>query len=393
MKKRIFPIMIILLVAAIVIVGGLACVKAVYPRKYAEYVTKYSAEYGLSQSLVYAVIKCESGFDPKAKSSVPAIGLMQITSDTFDWAKTKAGDTREHVFEDLYQPELNIEYGCRILSYLKDEFSHQDVIISAYHAGWGTAKKWLSDPELGDKGEIDIEKIPYSTTKAYARRVNRVQKIYEWVYTPIDSQIFEPIVVEASLVWEIASSVEVSGPYADVVNEYIRLVESKGQYSEEFEYALDYGYSLNEIGYALYDINKDGTNELIIFSGYESNIVGIYGLKGGVPITLFEYGGNVVSLRLYEDENGKPIISYSYSRMDASRFSFHTIDESGDVKVLETLRYNSQYDDEKFTLEKDGVETEITHNEFIRILEKNGYDELNTNFFNLDFKPLLEYGE
>ena len=61
--------------------------------------------------------------------------------------------------------------------------------------------------------------------------------------------------------------------------------------------------------------------------------------------------------------------------------------------MLEMLRYNSQYDDEKFTLEKDGVETEITHNEFIRILEKNGYDELNTNFFKLDFKPISEYGE
>ena len=384
--------MIILLVAAIVIVGGLACVKFVYPRKYAEYVTKYSAEYGLSQSLVYAVIKCESGFDPKAKSSVPAIGLMQITSDTFDWAKTKAGDTREHVFEDLYEPELNIEYGCRILSYLKDEFSHQDVIISAYHAGWGTAKKWLSDPELGDKGEIDVEKIPYSSTKAYAQRVNRVQKIYEWVYGEIPYSAAEED--EANIIeWEIVSSVKLKGPYADVVNEYVRLVESKGQYSEEFEYALDYGYSLNEIEYALYDINKDGADELIVSSHGCEDIGGIYGLKNGTPVTLFEYYHINKHLRLLEDSDGNPVISYFDGWSNGNQTSFHMIDENGDAELLETLHWEYNDDNPKYALEKDGMKTEISEDELIKIIRKNGYAEGGMKFFNLDFKPITEYGE
>ena len=384
MKKRVFPVIIVILVAAIVIVGGLACLKVIYPLKYSAYVTKYSAEYGLSQSLVYAVIKCESGFDPQAKSDVPAIGLMQITSDTFDWAKAKAGDKREHVFEDLYDSELNIEYGCRILSYLKDEFSNQDVIIAAYHAGWGTATKWLDDPTLGDRGEIDIEKIPYPATKAYAKRVNKVQKVYEWVHG---------VSFEAGSVSSVVEIPSVSGPYADVVNEYILLMNDEDELKRRedamnLECGLTYTHPFRETRFALYDINKDGTDELIISSGG-----GIYTLKNGEVITLFGKVGEESPLRLLEDDNGNPVISDSDSYMNVRWYSFHTFDENGNVKLIEKLNKDNQLGNRRFTLEKDGAETEITEDEFEKILRKNLFDERKDRTFRLDYKPVSEYGK
>ena len=45
----------------------------------------------MPQSLVYAVIKAESDFDPEAESPVGALGLMQMMPETFDWMQTHIG--------------------------------------------------------------------------------------------------------------------------------------------------------------------------------------------------------------------------------------------------------------------------------------------------------------
>ena len=62
-----------------------------YPRKYGSIVKKEAKEYDLPQSLVYAVIKAESDFDPEAESPVGALGLMQMMPETFDWIQTDIG--------------------------------------------------------------------------------------------------------------------------------------------------------------------------------------------------------------------------------------------------------------------------------------------------------------
>ena len=47
-----------------------------YPTDYSEIVEQKSEEYGVPVSVVYAVIRTESGFDPNAESKVGARGLM-----------------------------------------------------------------------------------------------------------------------------------------------------------------------------------------------------------------------------------------------------------------------------------------------------------------------------
>ena len=56
------------------------------PLEYEEYVEKYASQYQVEPSLVYAVIFCESGYDPQAVSHAGSKGLMQISDDTAVWA-------------------------------------------------------------------------------------------------------------------------------------------------------------------------------------------------------------------------------------------------------------------------------------------------------------------
>lgn len=152
-----------------------------YPKKYEAFVSRYAQEYQVEESLVYAVIRCESSFRPDAVSSVGARGLMQIMEDTYDWAKSKLGESAEHSYEDLFDPALNIQYGTFILSLLLDEFEEPATALAAYHAGWGNVKKWLADRNYSSNG-VTLNEIPFPTTDGYVDDVLAAQKMYERLY-------------------------------------------------------------------------------------------------------------------------------------------------------------------------------------------------------------------
>ena len=73
-----------------------------------EIVEKYAEEHSVPKELVLAVIKTESKFKSDAVSSAGAIGLMQITPDTFTWLCQKNSDTANDI-NLLYTPEINIK--------------------------------------------------------------------------------------------------------------------------------------------------------------------------------------------------------------------------------------------------------------------------------------------
>jgi len=160
-------------------IGYEALYKQAYPQKYADAVVAYALEYDLEESLVFAVIKCESGFDPAALSSVGAVGLMQITEDAFEWANMTLKEERE--FTSLYEPEVNIRYGCCLLMLLSDKFDDEKTAVTAYHAGQGNVQSWLSDKSLSSDG-VTLSKIPFPTTAKYVKRVFEAKAFYEKLY-------------------------------------------------------------------------------------------------------------------------------------------------------------------------------------------------------------------
>ncbi len=182
-NPRIKSIFIIIVSAAVLFaafsVTGKTVMKTLYPMKYTEYVEKYSAEYGVDPKLVYAVIKTESSFNPDAVSYADAVGLTQITPETFEWLRQKLGEENEIL--SLHDPETSIKYGTFFLSYLINEFGNTDTALAAYHAGRGRIIGWLEDKEISPDGKT-LSEIPISETAHYVKKVNKALNIYNNLY-------------------------------------------------------------------------------------------------------------------------------------------------------------------------------------------------------------------
>ncbi|MBR5485512.1 MAG: lytic transglycosylase domain-containing protein [Oscillospiraceae bacterium] len=155
--------------------------KRAYPCEYSEYVSYYAKEYDVPQSLIYAVIRSESSFNPNAESSIGARGLMQITQDTYDWAVYRMGEVPENGYDSLWNPKENIRIGVYILSQLIREFKTEETAMCAYHAGWGNVKSWLADSKYSSDG-INIHTIPFADTGQYVPKVMKTKEMYEELY-------------------------------------------------------------------------------------------------------------------------------------------------------------------------------------------------------------------
>ena len=158
--------------------------KRAYPLLYEDFVEKYSTEYNVPREIVYSVIKTESSFRSNAESHRGAIGLMQITPDTFDWLMTKTGEKLDRGM--LYDPNTNIRYGTYFLRYLFREFEEYNdeawnLAFAAYNAGLNRVKgDWMNNPEYIENGKILY--IPFEETRNYIEKVNKAIGIYRRLY-------------------------------------------------------------------------------------------------------------------------------------------------------------------------------------------------------------------
>lgn len=146
-----------------------------YPIKYEKEINKYCATYNVERELVQAVIREESKFKEKALSDSGAMGLMQIMPETGDWISY----TLHEKPGDLYEVDRNIRYGTWYLAELANEFGDNKVLaLAAYNAGRGTVWNWIEE-YAWDKDFDEIDKIPYSETRDYVKRVLKSYKKYK----------------------------------------------------------------------------------------------------------------------------------------------------------------------------------------------------------------------
>ncbi|SFD38171.1 lytic transglycosylase domain-containing protein [Clostridium uliginosum] len=181
-RKSSFLILVAILILLAIGIGSKYLIKEVFfPYKYAEYVDKYSKEYDLDPFFVLAVMKTESKFDEDAHSNKDAIGLMQITVETGEWAAEKMG---LGIFskEMLFDEEYNIRIGCWYLSELRKMFDgNLELIIAGYNAGPGNVNKWLNDDKFSENGK-DLSYIPFKETKKYLDKVTTYYNVYKYLY-------------------------------------------------------------------------------------------------------------------------------------------------------------------------------------------------------------------
>lgn len=145
--------------------------------KYKDIFKTTAQENNVSLALALSIAKTESKFNPNAKSSANAIGIMQIKLDTANYIRDLNNETL-FVESDLYIPEINIEYGIKYIDYLFSKFENEDVVICAYNAGETVVRSWLANNTYSFDGET-LHEIPYKETKNYLKKVKFNKKIYE----------------------------------------------------------------------------------------------------------------------------------------------------------------------------------------------------------------------
>ena len=186
MNKR-FKVIIIILIIVIVIATAFLLymsfekdiLRMQYPIDYQDSIKKYSDKYGLDPYFVSAVIFTESRFNKDAESGAGAKGLMQIMDETAEWISGKL-DVDQY---DIFDPEINIEFGCWYLNYLSGRFNgEKELILAAYNAGPNRVEQWLESEKYSSDGDV-LHTIPYDETSSYVSKVMDVYEKYKEIYS------------------------------------------------------------------------------------------------------------------------------------------------------------------------------------------------------------------
>src|SRR5215813_2269294 len=118
---------------------------------YSREIAEASARYAVPERLIWAVIRVESGFDPRAVSPKGARGLMQLMPETAALLGVR----------DVFNPRENIHGGARHLRGMMDRFNYDlPMAIAAYNAGDRPVAAFRGIP-------------PYPETREYVARVLR----------------------------------------------------------------------------------------------------------------------------------------------------------------------------------------------------------------------------
>jgi membrane-bound lytic murein transglycosylase C len=166
--------------------------------RYRASVEKYSTKYNVSPTLVLAIMRTESNFNPFAVSSAPAYGLMQLvpSSGGREAYKHVSGKDETPTPEYLYDPEHSIELGSALLGELNTSdfksVNNQDsrdlCVIAAYNTGArNVTKTFDKDPKaaLADINSLDSQALyerlrtglPFVETRVYVVKVAGYRKL------------------------------------------------------------------------------------------------------------------------------------------------------------------------------------------------------------------------
>ncbi len=172
-----------------------------HPRGYESIIQENAGAFNLQPAFIRAIILCESSYHADAESSVGARGLMQLMESTARWIAGNMGD-EAHSFDRLWDPAVNVRYGCWYLQYLSRLFDGDPILVTAaYHTGQGKVGSWLLDPEISPDGlRIELSNMPDGPTKSYVERVIHAYAVYDALYDhAFDPEPVVPAVLRSGL--------------------------------------------------------------------------------------------------------------------------------------------------------------------------------------------------
>jgi membrane-bound lytic murein transglycosylase B len=115
---------------------------------YAAIIAAAAEAHGVDPILVQALIQVESNYQPRARSSKGAMGLMQLMPSV----------AREYKVRNAYDPKSNIDAGVKKLKGLLDRLGVVELALAAYNAGEGAVMRFNGVP-------------PYRETQNYVTRI------------------------------------------------------------------------------------------------------------------------------------------------------------------------------------------------------------------------------
>jgi membrane-bound lytic murein transglycosylase C len=167
--------------------------------KYRPLVHQFAQQYSISPSLVFAVIRTESNFNPYAVSSAPAYGLMQLvpTSGGREAYRKAKGQDVAPSRDYLFNPANNVELGTAYLNVLMfnqleavdHNVSREYCVIAAYNTGPSNVFRTFSRDRTTAINQINSlqpagvydqlrKSLPYEETRQYLERVTGYRKSF-----------------------------------------------------------------------------------------------------------------------------------------------------------------------------------------------------------------------
>ena len=136
----------------------------------------------VEQSIVFAIARQESAFNPAVVSPAQAYGLMQVTPDAGKYVCKKYGASFD-LGRLKTDPVYNAALGAAELGGLIEDYRGSYIMtFAAYNAGRGSVKKWIDrygDPRDPKVDAVDwVELIPFSETRNYVQRIMENLQVY-----------------------------------------------------------------------------------------------------------------------------------------------------------------------------------------------------------------------
>ena len=166
-------------------------------KRYEKDILKQAERWKLDPAIVFALMETESAFNPKARSHIPAFGLLQLVP------KSGARDAYRYVYKEdklvtgdyLYEPVNNIELGCAYLSKIRyyyfenikdDELAYM-CSIPAYNTGIGNVSKTLcgkphTNPAAKVASSMNAQELynKLTTELKYEEARNYLKKVWKY---------------------------------------------------------------------------------------------------------------------------------------------------------------------------------------------------------------------
>ena len=155
--------------------------RLIYPLPYTDLIAAQAQQRSVDPLLFAGLIRQESTFNPRARSSANALGLAQVIPGTGQGIATALGRP-SFSNEELYRPQVAVEFG---VFYLGRQLATYDgrvyPALAAYNAGGGNANAWLAEFGIDDP-DIFSEQIPFAETSHYVQVVYENYQHYRRLY-------------------------------------------------------------------------------------------------------------------------------------------------------------------------------------------------------------------